>query len=320
MLKTMNLPMSEMPAAQAFLLEEGAADAIVLWAPEWAALQPAENGPYDLVQLTDLDLWSKWVLEHGKKLLIAVPCAYPPWSYGARSKKYGTVDTLPPDDLHPQGAWARYLQLLFFRYPGATLIALNEPDYAFSKDPDAGLHTAQMMMCAADVAARCRHERILGPATATSAFAERVLRWLHNWKPPVRVGWAHHQYRDVDAGDTREVATVLHLLEKHHWRDGKKIWLTEGGYIYKTTQSADPDYHADPATWSYADPLALQELRQHCSVSHHYHWSRDLRAAQGVVECWANYEYVDAMWGGWASGLVRHDGTPHPLRDDWVSW
>jgi hypothetical protein len=318
MLKTLNLPMSEMAGAADFITRDGA-DQVVLWAPAWSAVQPAEGGVYDMTQFALLDQWSEWVLHVKKPLLVAVPCDYPTWSYGVRSKRAGSnAFTMPPDDLAMSGGWARYIAFMMRRYPRARFIVLNEPEYAFSHDPLAALHTSWMMRSAADIAHASGHAMVLGPATATSSFAKRVLHWLYAWKPPVRVCWAHHHYRDVDADDHTEVAEVLSALGKHRWRGGRSIWLTEGGYIYRTVHQPGYDYFADPAYWWYEPSLQQQERFQLDSVVRHYRWCRDLDPSVGKVECWANYEYVDALWGGWASGLVNHDGLPHPLHEAWL--
>ena len=90
--------------------------------------------------------------------------------------------------------------------------------------------------------------------TGYEGFTDSVLNSLSEWGPVMRVGWAHHNYRDVekrrdlvDAHATRVAALLSDwdfLKNSPHlplaWR--RELWLTEGAYrIGREQDVPDPD-------------------------------------------------------------------------------
>ena len=335
MLKTMNLDGPGYDSVTSQFVRDSGTNAIILPMPRWDLIQPQApyfDGPgYDITQCRQIDEQAAQVLADGRRLLLAPMAGYPPWSYARRAQKVGKTPgkaaRLAPDDLTPTGPWARYLRFVMQRYPKAIPIVLNEPNFGFIEDaPTMGKQTAQMLKTAASVAARVGCPHILGPAMADTSdprgFTEGVLKALnwpwgkyHGWQPPkVTVGWAHHPYVDIKRGNVTGIQHVLALLAKYRWHSGSRIWLTEGGYQYNVHQDPNPDYSADPATWHYNEPLSAQEHTQLVNVSENYAFCK----GTGSVELWAQYGYRDSLWGGWASGLIAYDGTPHPLAAEWA--
>lgn len=295
MRKTMNLYNSGLTDECKAYIVDGGADSIVLWAPAWMRLEPTQ-GQVDESQWASLDAGVAWAREHKLPVFIAVLSnEMPAW--------------LGPWSPHKVFLWRiYYLRRIMLRYPHATIIPLNEPDYADIPAPVA----AHMMREAAAEAHATGHKQILAPATATLPYALKVLWHLRGYKPPVRIGFAHHQYIDVGKGQTWVARSLLVALKMMRWRDGQRLWLTEGGYIFPVTQ--DPGASGpDPATWHYKEPLADQEAKQFSGVLKHFLWAK----STGKVMMWATYEYKDSLWGGWASGLIRHDGTHRSLYSRW---
>lgn len=294
MLKMLNMPASEMTnEAKTFVKET--CDGIVLWAPQWGKIEP-HRGQVDGSQWAALDENVTWA--HGMlETFIAVPSALPSW---LSEWSTGTI-TL----------WSRYLARIMQRYPHTTLVVQNEPDHA-------GISPAlcaRLMRVASRVAADCHHKRILGPAAATIYYSLNVLWQLRGFKPPkgVQVGFAFHDYIGVGKGQTWRLSALLAAMRASRWQDGQHLWLTELGYIFKTIGTPGAEYPVDPGNWRYEEPLLTQERHQRENVLKHYRWAK----RSGKVGMWANYEYVDSLWGGWASGMIAHDGQRHPLHDEW---
>ena len=299
MIKALNLPPGGVtPEAIEFARNSGTGT-IILWAPGMAHYQ--ERSAYD-----QLDGQIRLAHSAGRQVIICIPTD-------------GGPRRLPPI----LETWTRYVWdvMVHYRVVAWAFILMNEPNAAFANHPAPAQMTATMIRRGAWVAQQLGVRRVLAPGTLNSVgFTERVLRnlngflprWRH-WKPPagVWVGWAHHPYADVKAGSIQDTAGVLALLKKY-WYDGPRLWLTEGGYVYDVHQTPNPDYVADPSTWQYNLPLIAQEKRQRSNVWGHYEWSK-----QHGVQLWANFEYQDSLWGGWASGFKAHDGVPHLLYADW---
>lgn len=272
MLKALNLPPSELtPEAKAFILGSGTR-ALITWAPG-----PGGDWTVPQAQIA-------WAQQNGLRTLVAVSSHR---------------------DM-PESAWVTRLRDVLTRCRNSTVIIQNEPDYA-------GISVkgcAAQVKAAAIIARRAGHPHILACAAATAPYALRVMHALRHWSPPpgVKVGWAHHHYRDVGHGHPWAARMLLAGLRVTRWDAGRELWLTEGGLIYRTAGGPPPD----PANYRYTH-LAQDERRQLHNVTRHYRWC----ARHGRIALWANYEHVDSLWGGWASGLIAHGGTAHPLAERW---
>jgi hypothetical protein len=72
-----------------------------------------------------------------------------------------------------------------------------------------------------------------GSRTDWRTFTSRLLRELRSFRPPLPVGWSHHNYRDTARGPSAQESranALLGLLREERWPgwDGR-LWLTEGG-------------------------------------------------------------------------------------------
>lgn len=327
MLKTLNIENSMLTPSACGYATASVSDALVVWAPYWDQLEP-EPGQQDAAQLNAFD--TAVSLAHTAKLAtyVAVGANTPAWATvtqrKGRSVPRGRDWRLAPDDRSEKGPWADYLRLVLDRHPNVQgVIVLNEPNacYMDGRESSATV-SAEMLRTAANIWRELgATPTLLGPATWSGhgalTFTEHVLAELsrtRDWADGLEVGWAHHHYSDVHAGHTFETRGVLELLRHHsHWGGDDRVWLTEGGYQFNTVHKPGFDYYADPAFWTYEQPLADQEALQSSHVAKHVSWCRTQKVAM-----WANYEYQDAMWGGWASGLTRADGTARPLHSRWA--
>lgn len=147
------------------------------------------------------------------------------------------------------------------------LMPVNEPNFnLWPQDVNTPCHTATMIKTAESLSYFWAQQSpiqavptyVLGPATsdqdATTAhhtkyddFTGKVLDVLAGWVPRSYVGWAHHNYNDVEipkpTGEKTRVARVRDLLYNKNWKGGsqnKYIWLTEGGCrLSKVGQNRD---------------------------------------------------------------------------------
>lgn len=271
MLKALNLPPSELSEDAKQFIASGT-QALVTWAPE-----PGADWTTTLSQIA-------WAKDAGLRTLVAV------------SSHRGM----------PSEVWQMRIRYVLSRCKDSIVIIQNEPDYAGIPVKDC----AAQIRGGTEIARQEGHPHLLICAAATAPYALRVMHALRHWSPPVglKVGWAHHHYRDVRHGRPWAVRMLLAGLRATRWDAGPKLWLTEGGYIYRTAGGPPPD----PARYRYSD-LAADERAQLLNVTRHYRWCE----RSNRVALWANYEHVDSLWGGWASGLIAHGGTPHPLHERW---
>jgi hypothetical protein len=167
------------------------------------------------------------------------------------------------------------------------LAPMNEPNLTWwpqrsERFPDGTLvsYVAEQARTAAAVAARYRNGTALpqGPALLLPnladvldedddrergipwrAFTTGLLEQLSGWQPPAPVGWALHNYTDVRYGVQRRgpgrglwrAQETVELLRRGGWPD-PAVWLTEGGYQFKTRAAGSDVFHVDPALT--ADP------------------------------------------------------------------
>lgn len=127
------------------------------------------------------------------------------------------------------------------------LEVVNEPNLSFWPLADALPATAAMLRTAEELAASwwTGTDQFLlagslsdgdprpGVATAFGEFTASLLGLLAGWQPRLYVGWAHHNYRDVeDPRRTSRVAELRRRLVKGGWNGGGplRIYLTEGGH------------------------------------------------------------------------------------------
>jgi len=317
MLKGFNLQLSVIdPQSEQFIKDSGT-KAIVLWTPQWLDVESVQ-GQRNMSLFANTDANVAWARHIGLKVLLATATECPSWSFAGRAKSLpNATHQLPPDDLTQHGPWAGWLKLIYKRYPDVLPIVLNEPNLVYWQDPDWGEHTATMMQTAALVAHKAKIKHILGPACTTANATERMLVHLKDWDPPVEVGCALHQYNDVHNGNHADVDGTLEALAKANWKNGRRVWLTEGGLHFATHTLSEPPV-ADPSTWAYNPPQALQALKQFRNLTKHYRYCESMKPENGIVEGWFNYEVIDSLWGGWASGVFWHDGTPKRMMKRWI--
>jgi hypothetical protein len=276
-------------AAQEFLKQPGSCDAVMTWAPTQSNMGPN----WWQSSWAQSDTAVEWILGAGKRCFVCVPSSdFTDDAYSNRLQ--WTCDTIE-------------------RYPQCSVVVSNEPAFAGINSSD----SAQLIRDAAEHAASVKSgsKHLLGPAEATFWGTPNVLKHLLAWTPPkgIRVDVAMHHYYDIVNGGARQTRTALAaltLLVRWH----PNLFLTEGGFKYTThtLPDFDPKNPANPATWAYTDSVS-EEALQLRRVPLHFKWC----GKQQRIALWANYEYIDSLWGGWASGLIAHDGTPHPLRAVW---
>lgn len=133
---------------------------------------------------------------------------------------------------------------------GARIQALelcNEPNVLNWPQAELPATVAAMIRTASGLAARQHGPAILAPSTLDSPdpgeaddpasrtdwreFTRAVIEELGSFRPAVRVGWSHHNYRDIKRGVRAEesrASQVLRLARAWPGWDGR-LWLTEGG-------------------------------------------------------------------------------------------
>jgi hypothetical protein len=311
--RMLNLPRSEVsPEALAFA--KGFCNGVVLWAPGWHLIERTQG---TIVQdaLVATDAMVNAAQAAGVPVMMAVPCAYPPWCWVQGALSTGKNGYLAPDDRGPTGPWAGYLRLLMDRYKGrvASMVIMNEPNDAFVYQPNAPAAVADMVKSGATVAQEVGFGHVLVPALADSnkpeVFTVWMLEALKGWVPPenVRVSFAHHSYTDTSRGNTNIIESILALMQVYGWPDGQRIFITETGWRFNMNHShnpADEVYHPSEEEQEQTQLQNVTAVMGRCR-------------ALGKVECWANYEYITAMWCGWDTGLCRIDGTPRPVHEKW---
>jgi hypothetical protein len=308
MLKGLNPDVNECTSEVRAYAKSSGTNAIVLWAPSMTTIMPAQGVLAPNSAWSNVDQLAAQVVSDGHTLLMCCFCEYPAWA----------CDGSVPKDLSPSGWWAQYVELVVRRYPHATVIVLNEPNYVTGLT---GAVCAEMVKSAAIIAAQAGATRILAPAVAGAyssnlvGYTKGVLEGLGaGWRPPgnLNVGFAIHPYCDVKAGNTAGYDGVRAALKEYGWHGGQHVWCTEGGGLYGTAPDPDPPYPGDPTAYHYTN-LAADEQTQLRNVSLHY-----AHAKATGCQLWAQYEYQDSMWSGWASGLFANDGAAHPLAAAWA--
>jgi hypothetical protein len=267
-----------------------ACDSIITWAPSQSNMGP--NWWQSSWEQCDQAI--EWALSTGKRTYVCI----------------SSPNYTDPSDYSLRLGW---VCKVIERYPEASIVVSNEPVFAHIDSKT----SAQLIKDATEYAASLKSgsKHLLGPAEATFWGTPNVLKHLLTWKPPknVRVDVAVHHYYDLVNGGARQIRTALASLVPLRWNPN--LFLTEGGFQYHTqkTPGWNIDNPANPATWEYTSRVA-DEATQQRRVPLHYNWC----AKQKRIALWANYEYVDSLWGGWASGLIGHDGTPHPVLPEWL--
>ena len=327
---------------QDFLATPGNVDTVITWArnPAWGPTWGAWEQSDEAVQ---------WALSHGKRCMVCVTSSdLPPgWGYAERRQLvFDTIDRYPEcsvivsnePSFAPAVARARSLSvaaviddkaiamrpahdgtkeaLAAYLRGGPLLASAAGPRIRASE-------SAQLMKDAAEHAAGLKSgtgsTHLLGPAEATFWGTPNCLKYLWGYAPPkgVRVDVAMHHYYDLVNGGARMTRTALaamKLLRLHgSWRPN--LFLTEGGYIFHVGRSpaynpADP---SNPAGYEYLS-RAADEAMQLQRIMRFYPWCKK----QSQIALWANYEVVDSLSSGWASGPFAHDGTLKLILPHWA--
>lgn len=290
-------------------IQNGGADAAIIWAPLWTTVEP-EPGQHEKSAWKVADANYATAVALGKPIYMAVSCEYPLWAFDKHAHKL--------KDRTPNGPIVNFWQSIIDRYPKIDgLIYLNEPNLYFEGDPNRVRHTAELMITADKIAHSIGYDGLLlGPAATDVRdgrgirFLKDVLTELHrqNFKPISHHGVASHHYGDVKAGSVHGVKNVVRLIDQAWLGDEKNLFLTEGGLVYDT-------HSVGKYVYDYDKPLEKQELKYHHHMLRHLRWCR----RSGRVALWANYTLQDEPngGGGFMSGLFKTDGTPHMALTDW---
>ena len=306
MAKALNTVLYNDPQTRSFV-RDGNVDALVLWSPNWKQLEP-KRGHIHHREWHKYDRVIENAGEDGCPVYVAVWSDVPDWASPAPLRA--------PTDRTPDGPWASFLHSIVTRHAHVRgILAMNEPNLAYIADQQqAEANTAEMIGTADEILHEAGYKgKLLVPATSDGPqfydFTDKVLGYLQGWQPYNKVEWAHHSYYDVKENTHRRAEAVLNLLSLRQWAGEDYLWITEGGYKFDTYKSEET------GKFNYRAPLSLQEHAQVHNVSNHFHWAQQT----GRVAMWANYGYQDKAWGGggFMSGLVRIDGTPHPLGKEW---
>lgn len=312
----------------------GGIDSVVIPAPRWEKYEPS-RGQFDESQWAAYDEQITAAHEDGLRTYPCIGSGSPAWAIAlqvaGRSPPRASGWRLAPDDRTAGGPWGSFVEKVLMRHPRVQgIVVINEPNAGYMDGQHSALHTAQLMKSAATIWHHHQASpRLMGPGTLDGpgavTFTGEVLAAMRQigWLPrgwTGRLGWAHHPYTDVHNGlptAAREpqVRQVLDLLAKWNWHPGRRIWLTEGGWQYATRMTSEQwryTYVDDP-------PLSAQEQTQVDHLTRHVRWCKALDPAIGTVEMWATYLFKDHEWGGggFMSGLVRLDGTNHPIHGVW---
>lgn len=202
------------------------------------------------------------------------------------------------------------------------LSPMNEPNLTWwpqrsDRFPDGTIvsYVAEQARTAAAVAARYRNGSELpqGPSlllpnladvldedddpergTPWRAFTTGLLEQLSGWLPPTPVGWSLHNYTDVKYGVQRSgpgggrwrAEETVDLLRLGGWPD-PGVWLTEGGYQFKTRAAGADVFHVDPART--ADPAAADAFAEQVALLR-ANWEA---MAALPVRMWTQYKVND---------------------------
>jgi hypothetical protein len=199
-----------------------------LWA-DWPRIQPAADQPPDLAAL-DADV--ALAKADGVRVILTA-WRFAPWANAAPHAGDPARDVTfrVADDLSPDGAWGRWIELLIARYSGKAdiLEIVNEPNLQLWPQTGIDSAVATMMQTAAEIAGRHPGAPLLaGPATADvtsgspavtgyDSFTRALLARLEErgFRPGPGFAWSHHNYTDVEgdlAGARNRVGQVRALL------------------------------------------------------------------------------------------------------------
>ena len=140
----------------------------------------------------------------------------------------------------------------------------NEPNLQAWPRESAPERIAGMMRTAVHWSAALGGPTILGPGTSDTEggfrgshyldFTVALLGRLRGWRPRSRVGWSHHNVKDMEEGTTGRLEAVRDALERSGWPD-RTLWLTEGGYD-TTPPGTDPLVPSEPEKLRQAQVIA----------------------------------------------------------------